>query len=187
MLTLPPVHVECARRQGYLLGFDITPVKGSRRDQFSIVAINGESGAMSAAIWCKDHIPTKTIVHRMHDIVNESGLNAVQLYVQNFKQADLTLTGTVRKANLITTAARMSGTPTNPGLRRSSTTMSVPVNGASYRHFELRDTSASPEGIIKICATCGLDIIGGVAYQDRLVRTTLNFLECTHDDVGSRL
>ncbi len=27
------VHVECANQAGYLLGFDITPVKGSCRDQ----------------------------------------------------------------------------------------------------------------------------------------------------------
>src|ERR1700722_11874175 len=95
------VHVECAHQHGYILGFDIAPVKGSRRDQFNIVSINGEAGTMAAAIWCKEHAPTKTIVYRMHDIVDDTGLNALQLYVQNFKQADLALTGTVRKATLV--------------------------------------------------------------------------------------
>ncbi|SPN97114.1 related to PHD finger protein [Cephalotrichum gorgonifer] len=111
------VHVECARQNGYVLGFDITPIKGSRRDQFNIVTINGESGAMSAALWCKEHVPTKTIVHRMNDIVDENGLNALQLYVQNFKQADRSITDTVRKANMVTAAAKSVGT----GLRRPST------------------------------------------------------------------
>ncbi|KAM5351653.1 hypothetical protein ACJ41O_004376 [Fusarium nematophilum] len=129
-----PLHVECARQQGHVLGFDITPVKSSRRDQFNIVTINGESGSMSAIVWCKDHAPTKTSVHQMHDIANDSGLNALQLYVQNFKQADLTLTGTVRKANLMTTAAKMTGTTTQPGLRRSSTTNIPPGGSTQHRN-----------------------------------------------------
>jgi hypothetical protein len=111
---------------------------------------------MSAAIWCSDHAPTKTIVHRMHDIVNETGLNALQLYVQNFKQADLALTGTVRKANLITTAAKMFGTPTNPGIRRSSNTNAI-TNGASNRIGENYESTAPSRDGVKICATCGVD------------------------------
>lgn len=106
-----PVHVECAHQAGYVLGFDVTPVKGSRRDQFRIVSINGDSGAMSPGVWCKDHVPTKTTVHRMHESVADSGMNALQLYVQNCKQADLTLTGCARKANQITVASKMSTIP----------------------------------------------------------------------------
>src|ERR1700683_2094781 len=119
-----PVHVACAHQAGYILGFDIAPVKGSRRDQFSIVNIDGEIGTMTAAIWCKEHVPTKTIVHRMHDIVDtSSGLNALQLYVQNFKQADLALTGTVRKATLVNQSTKVNPVvvPT-PANRRTSTT-----------------------------------------------------------------
>ncbi|KAK1754948.1 hypothetical protein QBC47DRAFT_204962 [Echria macrotheca] len=143
-----PMHVECAHQAGYVLGFDITPVKGSRRDQFNIVSINGESGVMSAAIWCKEHVP-KTTVHRMHDIVDDSGMNALQLYVQNFKQADLALTGCARKANQITVASKMS-TPTSPptGNRRFSTT--TVVNGD-------RDPSPALTPGRKICLTCSSD------------------------------
>ncbi|KAF4467451.1 Lid2 complex component snt2 [Fusarium albosuccineum] len=154
-----PLHVECARQQGHILGFDITPVKSSRRDQFSIVTINGESGIMSATVWCKDHAPTKTTVHRMHDTASESGLNALQLYVQNFKQADLTLTGTVRKANLMTTAAKMTGTTTQAGLRRSSTT-TVPTGGSSQQRTGATGDAASDarQPGEKVCITCGIDV-----------------------------
>ncbi|OAA43215.1 BAH-domain containing protein [Metarhizium rileyi] len=157
-------HVECARQNGHLLAFDITPVKSSRRDQFNIVTMNGESGIMSAVLWCKDHIPTKTIAHKMYDVVNnESRLNALQLYVQNYKQADLTLTGTVRKANLMMTAAKMSGLPTVTGARRTSTTTPAVVApaGASnhMRHVEETDaaTNAQQPGE-KVCITCGIDV-----------------------------
>ena len=37
----------------------------------------------------------------MSEAVDESSMNALQLYTQNYKQADLTLTGTARKANLV--------------------------------------------------------------------------------------
>ncbi|KAB8299281.1 hypothetical protein EYC80_001361 [Monilinia laxa] len=163
-----PVHVGCAHQNGYILGFDIAPVKGSRRDQHNIVNINGEMGAMSAAIWCKEHVPTKTIVHRMHDVVDETGLNALQLYVQNFKQADLALTGTVRKANLVNQSTRAansvnSGTSQN---RRTSTTgvsASAPTNRrASLTLVKVEDSPVTNPPSVrdseKTCVTCSVDV-----------------------------
>ncbi|KAF7559767.1 hypothetical protein G7046_g4367 [Stylonectria norvegica] len=153
-----PVHVECARQQGYVLGFDITPVKSSRRDQFNIVTIGTESGTMSAAIWCKEHAPTKTTVHPMHEVVNGSGLNALQLYVQNFKQADLTLTGTVRKAMLMTAAAKLSGTPAQASLRRASTT-AVTAGGWTQRNGDSTNGATDVQQLgDKVCISCGIDI-----------------------------
>ncbi|ROV91264.1 hypothetical protein VSDG_07799 [Cytospora chrysosperma] len=154
------VHVECAYQHGYTLGFDITPVKGSRRDQHSIVSIAGESGTMTAAIWCKDHVP-KTNVHRISDVVDESGINALQLYVRNFKQADLTLTGCARKAYLIPAAARTTGATaiTTPANRRASTatilatSSPVQVNGASRE-----DLPEIMQPVGKVCITCGTDV-----------------------------
>ncbi|KAM0612045.1 hypothetical protein ACHAP1_000942 [Verticillium nonalfalfae] len=139
-------------RYSYLLGFDISPVKGSRRDQHNIVTINGESGAMSATIWCPEHVPSKTIVHRMHDVVNDNGQNALQLYVQNCKQADLTLTGTVRKANFITSAAK-AGVASPLSQRRGSTTAPAP-NGI---HLFDDQTPVKKSGE-KVCITCGVDV-----------------------------
>lgn len=149
-----PVHVECAHQAGYVLGFDMTPVKGSRRDQFRIVTINGESGAMSAGVWCKDHLPTKVTVHRMHEAVAETGANALQLFVQNCKQADLTLTGCARKANQITVASKMSTSPTMTTThqnRRAS--LAAMVNGD---HDDSTPGVLQPGG--KICLTCGVDV-----------------------------
>lgn len=170
-----PVHVGCAHQAGYLLGFEIIPIKVSRRDQFHIVTINGETGAMAAAIWCKEHIPVRTMVHRMHDMVSQgesqtkdpSGLNALQLFVQNFKQADLALTGTVRKANLIAMAVNMK----NPlaasaigGHRRASTTTITPAvlglgaTRAPSAEHQAESTLATAKHGDRVCSTCGIDV-----------------------------
>ena len=124
---------------------------------------------MTAAIWCKDHSPTKTIVHRMHDIVDDTGLNALQLYVQNFKQADLTLTGTVRKATLFnqSTKAVNSISVTPPSNRRTSATANI--NGGSLggrgsvSHIKVEETSTEMTLLVdaeqeKTCVTCGVDV-----------------------------
>ncbi|KAI1132041.1 hypothetical protein F5Y10DRAFT_16124 [Nemania abortiva] len=162
-----PVHVECAHKSGYLLGFEITPVKGSRRDQHNIVTIGGETGSMSALIWCKEHIPQKTVVHRMHDIVKaadgqSSDVNALQLYVRNFKQADLTLTGTVRKANLANVIAKPTAAtlPASQSRRHSSTT--VPSTIIMSKGL-WADPQAEAAALLhhtgeKICITCGIDV-----------------------------
>ncbi|ATY58583.1 PHD finger and BAH domain (Snt2) [Cordyceps militaris] len=153
-------HVECARQAGHLLAFDMTPIKSSRRDQHNIVTIHGESGTMSALLWCKDHIPSKIITHRMHDIVGDNGLTALQLYVHNFKQADLTLTGTVRKANLLTMAAKAGGAAFPATHRASSTTA---ANGAPLvaglangEHGNPATNAAEPGE--KVCISCGVDV-----------------------------
>ncbi|KAL2270128.1 hypothetical protein VTJ83DRAFT_2312 [Remersonia thermophila] len=147
-----PVHAECAHQAGYVLGFDVTPVKSSRRDQFRIVTINGESGHMSAAVWCKDHVPTKGPIHRMHEAVAETGTNALQLFVQNYKQADLTLTGCARKANQITVASRMSTAPGASASINRRTSIAAVVNGDQ----ENLPPELQPSG--KVCLTCGVDV-----------------------------
>lgn len=126
---------------------------------------------MSAAIWCKEHIPTKAVVHRMHDIVDQpdseakdpSAPNALQFYVQNFKQADLTLTGTVRKANLIAMATK-TPTPALPSAvnRRASTTVAS-TNGLGTQRALSIDNSAETTSAVsqsgdKVCITCGIDV-----------------------------
>lgn len=166
LLTLV-VHVECAHQGGFVLGFDITPVKGSRRDHVNVVSINGETGTMTAAVWCKDHVPAKTIVHHMHDIVDvETGLNALQLYVRNFKQADLTLTGTVRKATLVnqstTKAANQTTAPQSQSInRRSSTVANLNGNGRGSAAQSKAEENEAAEVKIedeKICVTCDVDV-----------------------------
>lgn len=90
-------HVGCAFQAGYRFGIDVVPVKSSRRDHVSTIKLGEENGTATAAIWCPNHtIPT--IVHEMNEVSEEDGQTALQLYVQTFKQADLTFTGTARKA-----------------------------------------------------------------------------------------
>ncbi|KAI7709427.1 hypothetical protein KC353_g10356 [Hortaea werneckii] len=90
-------HASCAFEAGYQFGFDVTPVKGSRKDQVVTARLGEENGAVIAGIWCKEHA-VKSIIHPLNEVVDESGKNALQVFVETYKQADLTLTGTVRKA-----------------------------------------------------------------------------------------
>lgn len=129
---------------------------------------------MSAAVWCKEHV-IKTIVHPMDEIEAESGLNALQAYVRNYKQADLTLTGTVRKANLVTqsTKAITQGHGANSGGRRASTVLngvshSTSSNGEmknGVRSDDAEQTNnyrTSPKSTCSIqetsCYTCGISV-----------------------------
>ncbi len=88
---------------------------------------------MSAAVWCKEHT-LKTIVHPIHEVSHESGLNALQIYVRNYKQADLALTGTARKANLLAQTTKMFAQAygTTHGNRRGSTNASTTASSAEH-------------------------------------------------------
>lgn len=167
-------HVSCAFEAGYQFGFDVTPVKASRKDQIVTANLNGESGALTAAIWCKEHA-VKTIVHPIQEIADESGKTALQIYAELYKQADLTLTGTVRKADQVqltknkgqhvsqaNAASRRESTATNAtvGARRGARASTIAdskmedADGATDAS-SLREGSAAPE---KRCAKCGIDV-----------------------------
>ncbi|SMY24628.1 unnamed protein product [Zymoseptoria tritici ST99CH_1A5] len=92
-------HASCAFEAGYTFGFDVTPVKGSRKDQVITATLGQETGAVTAVVLCKEHV-TKTELHPINEIEDEQGTTALQIFVEKYKQADLTLTGTVRKANM---------------------------------------------------------------------------------------
>ncbi|KAF2187854.1 hypothetical protein K469DRAFT_108805 [Zopfia rhizophila CBS 207.26] len=128
-------HVGCAHSAGYTFGFDITPVKATRRDAIPTVTINGETGTMTAVIWCKEHAP-KTIVHPIDEEVEGTETTALQLFAREFKQADLTLTGTARKANLVDQSTRT--VPQAPAAaqnsRRTSTVANQTPTSARGRH-----------------------------------------------------
>jgi len=178
------VHVGCAQQAGYIFGFDITPVKGSRRDTVNTVTLGSETGNATAAIWCKEHT-IKTIVHPISEIVDDGSLNALQVFVRTYKQADLTLTGTVRKANLVSSSTRAiplavgststrrtsavngigsaitSGTPQSASrsLRISPAAVTVKseeidVDGDRVLHLSEARTDSTTD---KHCITCGTD------------------------------
>lgn len=90
-------HIGCAFQAQYRFGFDITPVKSSRRDSVNSMRLGQETGAASAAIWCPHH-QVSGVVHDVGEMTEKDGVNALQRFVQTYKQADLTLTGAVRKA-----------------------------------------------------------------------------------------
>ena len=122
---------------------------------------------MTAAVWCKEHAPTKTIVHRMNDLLDQSGQNVLQVYAQRYKQADETQTGATRKANLInqSTKAVSPIASTVPSHRRTSsaTNGSLAVRG-SVSHIKVDEPVREPisvacnDEVEKTCSTCGIDV-----------------------------
>jgi len=141
-------HVGCAHNSGYTFGFDMTPVKVSRRDAVPTVTLNGETGTLIAAIWCKEHAP-KTVVHPMNEGVEGTELIALQLFAREFKQADLTLTGTARKANLVDQTTRVvpQMVSTQVNRRASAVTASTPTSARgrqSNAGIVVKEESAEP-------------------------------------------
>ncbi|OAX83379.1 hypothetical protein ACJ72_02254 [Emergomyces africanus] len=130
-------HVGCAHQSGYIFGFDITPVKSSRRDTVNTMKLGEEVGAATPAIWCPHH-SISTIVHEMCEPSEVQGLNALQLYCQTSKQADLTLTGTVRKAAHVQQSV---GVSTQNGFHPPNRRVSV--NGSAPNHNS-KDSSQAP-------------------------------------------
>ncbi|KAG8625127.1 hypothetical protein KVT40_006878 [Elsinoe batatas] len=167
-------HVACAFEAGYIFGFDITPVKGSRKDQITTVTMGQETGAATPAIWCKDH-SIKTNVHPMTELVDDSGKTALELYVENYKQADQTLTGTARKANSVSQSIRganqaaavvadknrRTSTISTATARRARTSI---VGGIAPDEADPNSPTMAnkgqpfPEQVDKKCAKCGIDV-----------------------------
>ncbi|KAL0574305.1 putative PHD type zinc finger protein with BAH domain-containing protein [Marasmius crinis-equi] len=91
-------HVSCAWTAGYKFGFEIQPVKSSRRETTTTATFQGESGLMAAVVICKDHDSNK---RRIYDIceTDEGGESALQVYCRAYKQAPIAETyGLLRKA-----------------------------------------------------------------------------------------
>lgn len=119
---------------------------------------------MSALIWCKEHLPLKSTAHMMQDLVAQpeteptAPLSALQVFVQNFKQADLTLTGSVRKANLITQALKNPATAQVANTNRRQSTAVASTQRASSLDNHVEPTASAPHGGEKVCITCGIDV-----------------------------
>jgi hypothetical protein len=120
-------HASCAFEAGYTFGFDVAPVKGSRKDQVVTATLGQETGAVTAVILCKEHV-LKTELHPINEIEDDQGTTALQVYVEKYKQADLTLTGTSRKANmaqLTKDKSQLSVLAAQSGNRRESGVQSI--------------------------------------------------------------
>jgi len=155
-------HVGCAHGSGYVFGFDMTPVKASRRDAVPTVTLNGDTGSMVAAIWCKEHAP-KSLPHPMNEEVEGTDTIALQLFAREFKQADLTLTGTARKANLVDQSTRIipQPAPAQTNRRASAITTQTPTstrgrpsNAGLPVKEESREVTPKPE---RKCIRCKIE------------------------------
>ncbi|PNS17982.1 Lid2 complex component snt2 [Sphaceloma murrayae] len=167
-------HVACAFEAGYTFGFDITPVKGSRKDQVKTITMGQETGFATPAVWCKDH-SIKTTVHPMTEAIDDSGKSALEAFVETYKQADQTLTGTARKANSLSLSIRgpaQTTAATAAGKDRRASTIGAAatrkarnsiVGGIAPDDTEtaspttVRDPSF-PEQPDKKCAKCRVDV-----------------------------
>ncbi|KAL8953698.1 MAG: hypothetical protein Q9222_000443 [Ikaeria aurantiellina] len=166
------VHVACAIQYGYQLGFDITPVKGSRKDAVSTVTMGNETGNVTAVVYCREHT-VKSILHTINEPVEDSSLNTLQLFARTYKQADLSLTGTVRKAAMMSSATRSLTQATTTSHRGSisapattsrscrASPAAVTVKSEEFdedgdRIVHLKDSTIS-EPATKTCVSCGHD------------------------------
>ncbi|KAJ7931676.1 PHD-zinc-finger like domain-containing protein [Mycena leptocephala] len=91
-------HASCAWRHGHKFGFEIQPVKSSRRETTITTTFKGESGCMNAIISCKEHDHSKRDIYGVCE-TNEGGETALQVYCQAYKQAPVGQAhGLLRKA-----------------------------------------------------------------------------------------
>ncbi|KAJ5545692.1 hypothetical protein N7494_003277 [Penicillium frequentans] len=114
-------HVGCAFQAQYRFGLDVTPVKGSRKDNAQTIKLGAEVGAATPVFYCPNHTVPPTL-HDLGELTGQDGLNALQLFAQTYKQADLTLTGTSRKAAYVQqSVAAPQPYAINTAYRRAST------------------------------------------------------------------
>lgn len=134
-------HVGCAHAANYIFGFDITPVKGSRRDSVQTVKFGNEGGLAVPGIWCASHGPTATI-HSMVELA-EDGQTALQVFARKYKQADTSITGTVRRAQQFNLGAPPAVQTTQTSAR-PATAANGAVSSLSDRTNRRRRGSRSP-------------------------------------------
>jgi len=160
-------HVGCAHNAGYIFGFDITPVKGARKDSVNTVTIGPESGSMTAAVWCKEHEGNiKTIVHAINESAGD-GLTAIEKFVRMYKQADLTSTGTARKANLLSQSFKTAAAPIASSSSRRGSTM---PNGTHTN--KSRESPSQPSSIRSVVAN-ETALVNGVEQRHTCVTCAL--------------
>ncbi|KAJ7180838.1 hypothetical protein C8R46DRAFT_594216 [Mycena filopes] len=91
-------HASCAWRNGHKFGFEIQPVKSSRRETTITTTFKGESGCMNPILACKDHDFSKRDIYDLCE-QNEGGETALQVYCRAYKQAPVGQAhGLLRKA-----------------------------------------------------------------------------------------
>ncbi|KAL9106444.1 MAG: hypothetical protein Q9227_008532 [Pyrenula ochraceoflavens] len=140
-------HIGCAFREYWHMGFDVHPVKSTRRDAVNTMKLGEENGFVQPAIWCNTHT-VPTVIHQMSDWT-EDNMPALLSYALHFKQADLSMTGTVRRAAQMQLPTHTSAqNHANAPNRRTSL-----VNGGHHRRESLdragsRNVHTSPSSYL---------------------------------------
>lgn len=94
-------HVGCAGRSNYVFGFDVQPVKSTRRDHFKTVKIGKESGILNAVVMCPHHHKQIRGLHGTNELVEERlNKTVLQLYCETYKVSAHLDTGSMRRALL---------------------------------------------------------------------------------------
>jgi hypothetical protein len=103
-----------------------------------------ENGAATAAILCRSH-ETQPIHHMLEP--TDEGITALQLYARTFKQADKSITGTVRRAAQFAMLSQPAGSAIPSGSRRASTLNGFhPGPSSNGPKPSIRSNRASPVG-----------------------------------------
>ncbi|TDL26726.1 hypothetical protein BD410DRAFT_783841 [Rickenella mellea] len=103
-------HVSCAWKFGHKFGFEIQPVKSTRRDITSVIHFKKEIGAMTAVICCKEHSSYRRDLYDICE-TNEAGETALQVYCRAYKQAQISQShALLRKARRLDNILNVSHT-----------------------------------------------------------------------------
>jgi hypothetical protein len=161
-------HIGCAHQANYIFGFDVTPVKGSRRDSVQVIKLRDEIGHAVPGIWCPNHAPP-SYVHNMVELT-EGDVTALQLYARTYKQVDTTLTGTERRSHQFQLSKAPAVQPPQRSntfingersTRRGHTSRSISPSDADDRmdvDGASDDFGADQKAAQKKCCACNIDV-----------------------------
>ncbi|PWY99384.1 hypothetical protein BCV70DRAFT_212208 [Testicularia cyperi] len=86
-------HISCAynSQPGFTIGFEIIPVKGSRREVIPTLTFKGESGHMLPQIWCKEHkeVAKTKKLYDLAEVDPKTGLTSLQMFVRTNKHLSI--------------------------------------------------------------------------------------------------
>lgn len=95
-------HVSCAflSHPSCMLGFEIFPVKTSRRESVNTLTFKSETGHMCAQVWCKEHIGAAKSkkTYEFFETDPKLKMNAMQAYARTHKQVTM---ATNKSASLV--------------------------------------------------------------------------------------
>ncbi|KAF2217497.1 hypothetical protein CERZMDRAFT_63663 [Cercospora zeae-maydis SCOH1-5] len=164
-------HASCAFEAHYTFGFDVQPVKGSRKDQVTTVTLGNETGSVTPVVLCKEHT-FKGVLHPIDEYYEDVGKTALQIYAEAYKQADLALTGTARKAAEAQlgkdkkgqqaalsqgTNRRESGAHSIAAAVRRGARSSIAADTKAEPGDGITDMSVAPEEEQRRCVKCHVD------------------------------